>query len=121
MIFAASAATAAGCLPGVLKGDINDFFPSISRQLGFDMFAGKASCDYPHTDIRKGDDMPLVIALYGEKTSLVCHHPSREVALFLSPLVSLKVMVLVPFALLLWSILLLIKLLSVFLEQMCVF
>ena len=24
--------------------------------------------------------LPLVIALYGEKTSLVCHHPSREVA-----------------------------------------
>ena len=59
------------------------------------MFAGKASCDYPHTDIRKGDDMPthpalqsllpLVIALYGEKTSLVCHHPSREIEVAFVP------------------------------------
>ena len=29
--------------------------------------------------------MPLVIALYGEKTSLVCHHPSRELEVAFVP------------------------------------
>ena len=73
-----------------LKCDITEFFPSGNRQLIFDMLAGYASHDYPHTNIRKGDPMPthpvfrtvlpLAIALYGRKSLLTCDHPTRPVA-----------------------------------------
>ena len=73
-----------------LKLDITEFFPSGNRQLLFDMIAGVASCDYPHTNIKKGDLMPshpcfrlllpLVVALYGKKSLLSSFHPSREKA-----------------------------------------
>ena len=73
-----------------LKCDITEFFPSCNRQLIFDMIAGVASCDYPHTDIKKGDPMPthpcfrallpLAVALYGRKSMLACHHSGRKVA-----------------------------------------
>ena len=41
-----------------LKLDITEFFPSANRHVLFDMLAGEASCDYPHTSIKKGDQMP---------------------------------------------------------------
>ena len=41
-----------------LKCDITEFFPSCNRQLIFDMIDGSASCDYPHTTIKKGEPMP---------------------------------------------------------------
>jgi hypothetical protein len=75
-----------------LKCDVPDseFFPSSNRQLILDMIEGSASCDYPHTDIRKGDSMPthpcfckllpLDVALYGRKSKLACHHKARPEA-----------------------------------------
>jgi hypothetical protein len=60
------------------------------RQLILDMIEGSASCDYPPTNIRKRDPMPmhpcfckllpLTVALYGRKSKLACHHPTRAVA-----------------------------------------
>ena len=73
-----------------IKLDIHEFFPSGTRQLLLDLLAGQASCDYPHTAIRKGDSMPshptfsrllpLAVLLYGRKSLLPCFHSSRTVA-----------------------------------------
>ena len=73
-----------------LKCDITEFFPSCNRQLIFDMIDGSASCDYPHTNIKKGEPMPthpcfrkllpLAVVLYGQRSMLACHHSGRSVA-----------------------------------------
>ena len=42
----------------VVKVEIVEFFPSTDRQVLFDMCAGVASRDYPHTAIKKGDCIP---------------------------------------------------------------
>ena len=71
-----------------LKLDITEFFRSANRQVLFDILAGEASCDYPHTSIKKGDQMPshpcfrtvlpLAVALSGKKSLLSSFHPTRE-------------------------------------------
>ena len=73
-----------------LKLDITEFFPSADRQVLFDMLACEASGDYPHTSIKKGDQMPshpcfctvlpLAAALCGKKSLLPSFHSSRGVA-----------------------------------------
>ena len=75
----------------ILKCDITEFFHSCNRQHFLDVLTGVASCDYPHTDIRAGDPMPmhpcfkqllhLAVGLYGQRSTVACHHHSRLVAL----------------------------------------
>ncbi len=67
--------------------------------------AGVASCDYPHTNIKKGVPMPthpcfrkvlpLAVALYGKNRSLLATTVHVQWPSFLLPLEYLKVMELV--------------------------
>ena len=69
----------------VIKTDIAKFFPSIDRQVLFDMHSGKASRDYP--PFRKGDRLPtspiltamlpLISVLYGHATPMHSYHNDR--------------------------------------------
>ena len=43
-----------------LSLDIKEFFPSAHRQVHFDMLAGCASQDYPHTLLKKAMPCPLI-------------------------------------------------------------
>ena len=63
-----------------LQIDISWFFPSLNRQVLFDMLADTASCAYPHTNLQIGDPMPthpvfrtmlpIAVALAGQKPLL---------------------------------------------------
>ena len=75
-------------LPIVVKVDIVEFFPSADRQVLFDMCAGVASRDYPHTSIKKGDCMPthpifqtllpIITRLYSKPQLLHSYHRDRD-------------------------------------------
>ena len=70
-----------------LDADVNNCFPTIPRQLALDMVAGKASVDYPTTQIKRGDTLPthpsfrlalpICHLLYGTTGRLTHHFPGR--------------------------------------------
>ncbi len=72
----------------VLKLDVENCFPTVTRQLVLDMVQGKVSVDCPNTLYKKGDALPthpsfcdalpLYHLLYGFSTRLKHHFPGRE-------------------------------------------
>jgi hypothetical protein len=72
----------------LMKIDIKNFFPSVDRQLIFDVLAGSASRDYPKLGIKDGEDipskpqfqylLPFMAATYGQPIKMTLYSRGHE-------------------------------------------